>query len=1532
MVTALEAARQYAKHGWPTVPLNPNTKVLAAQGFTGRHEAVMTEQDWAAGYADGPTHPPGRGGWNIAVRLPDGVIALDVDAYHGGEETMQALVAELGGLPETVVNRGRRTGGHLFYRVPAGTRLRNNAGPGVDVLQHHHRYSVVWPSVVDDRVYAPNLRPADGTVVVDSVEVQSGALREYRFTLPERMLGANGVLPPPRELPELPGKWLEHLSKDASTEQHHAADVQPFLTAVDQRDGQTVPCQAMVAAEADYRVALAAGGSRYDAMVAATMRVAMLAAEGHPGMFAMLAAVEMEYATAVAGEGRDTAAEFARASDGALEIAAGRPFAREDPCTVLTANVPEAPSGEVDLEFLPLPGQTWTDRHVAASALVFASRWMRPVDTGAWLAYGGDRWRWHHCMGSEGAEGAVSTAVAYIRPGEEGSSDPTEGARAALHKRMNGTGSAGVYTQARKLYRSEASPVPLLEADKLDAEPEQLWAGGQCWDLRASVDGPVLAEGVDPGTVHVHSAGRAAPEMRETPLWDAFLAAVWPDAEFRAWALRVLGITVTGYADRAMPILYGDPGTGKTSVPTILGHVLGSYYLAADPRLLSARDVHASIVLALKGARVAFIDEAPRDTFSVTERLKMLTGGGQLTGNRMRGNPETFNPTHSLILTSNDEPRVGDPAVRSRVRPMLCDGDPYAVMVARRAMHGAAWAEEVPGVLANLMAEAGRWLADPDTGRTRQTERETLEALALESDPVALWVSEETVPEGQTDGRELWSAYATWCAVNGITGRDGMGNAVTFGRRLTQLVPPGGKVKRSGYWTYTLTPRRREDAPAASSLGTPPPSSLEVPSGPVESTVAAQAREDVGAREDAREDAPAIFPGPNVGPTRADTALGKMGKMDGDISSNTNSSLYRGLGGPSSPPEPEQRETSSPSSPSPVSADSEALEASVPLPAVVFREGLQTVPLDVPMAAQVGALWVGKDVTLDVEHTGYPIGHRDYWLKTIQLGDAHTVLVLDATVPEQVELAAAVLDVASAIVCHSAQADVIPVAQAAGLDPARWWPKVTDTAVLAALEDPATVSKGIGIKPDYSLKALAAYVIPKRLGVEPVAPEADKGRAAVFRKGKWLTNVKPTTPVARSGWAQIRVDDPAMVVYAASDVLDTTALRQALPTPDPALLERERTVLRIVAKVSEVGVPLDGPHVLGALEAHEAELAGARERLAGLGLEDPGSNTKVAAALEAEGHQLPRTEKGNTSVAADVLDELTETPLVKALLEWRDTDKVLGTYLRPYATQVQHGDGRLRPTVQTLGAATTGRMSCVRPNLQQVPREGGIRGCVVADPGMMLVSADFSGVELRVAAALSRDQYLAGLIRDGLDIHKMVAQTVWGPEATKGDRYQAKRGVFGWLYGGGLTTIAKQLGGNEETARQVISALTKLAPGLVRWSDAIRDQVRNQRMPVWRHPSGRLTYLPHKLPHKAVNLCVQSTARELLVDAMLRWDAGRWGGGVLLPIHDEVVAMVPEAEAAEATAFLSECMTSELLGVPIVAEASAPSDRWQDSA
>ena len=95
--------------------------------------------------------------------------------------------------------------------------------------------------------------------------------------------------------------------------------------------------------------------------------------------------------------------------------------------------------------------------------------------------------------------------------------------------------------------------------------------------------------------------------------------------------------------------------------------------------------------------------------------------------------------------------------------------------------------------------------------------------------------------------------------------------------------------------------------------------------------------------------------------------------------------------------------------------------------------------------------------------------------------------------------------------------------------------------------------------------------------------------------------------------------------------------------------------------------------------------------------------------------------------------------------------------------------------------------------------------------------------------------------------------------------------------------------------------------------------------------AGRVIHLPVGAPHAGPNYCIQGTARELLVDALLRWRQTQWGEAVLWPVHDEIVVMVPEAEAVDATAALTACMTSELAGVPIIAEASHPSYAWADS-
>ena len=213
----------------------------------------------------------------------------------------------------------------------------------------------------------------------------------------------------------------------------------------------------------------------------------------------------------------------------------------------------------------------------------------------------------------------------------------------------------------------------------------------------------------------------------------------------------------------------------------------------------------------------------------------------------------------------------------------------------------------------------------------------------------------------------------------------------------------------------------------------------------------------------------------------------------------------------------------------------------------------------------------------------------------------------------------------------------------------------------------------------------------------------------------------------------------------------------------------------------------------------------------------------------------------------------------------------------------------------------------------------------------MLISADFSGIELRIAAALSGDATLRQIILDGLDIHWEIARQMFGPNATKAQRCLIKPGVYGYLYGGEITTLAAEMGCTPDVAETMVATLKSMMPTLAEWSDQLRRRAAggDTRYPLY---TGGTVYLPVRRPHATGNYAVQRTARELLVDALLRWRNTPWGDCVLLPVHDEIIAMVPEADGTAATMALVTCMQTEFQGVPIVAAADEPSYAWADAA
>lgn len=1577
-----EHVADYALAGWPCIlPVPPETKSPPPVGFTGaegRDTDPLTLVGWAKTHA----------AWSIALRLPDGVIGIDVDQYvkggvqKRGAETLRHYLQLWGPLPATWTSTAREPDGPsriYLYRVPAqryATKLQatHTAGPlaghvtgDIEVIQRHHRYAVVWPSVHEKigRTYTwydPSGRPSP-------------------------------TPPKPEELAELPAAWVAGLADGASAAAAASAPREAGQALLDQLlDDWRPECADVTSArlQALDLVKRADEGSRHDAMTERTHHLVQLAASGHAGVAAAILELRDLWGVITAGEDRREEFDRALLTSARKAVTVVGPVQNpQDPCLLmaggypLPALPPTAPGDPGDSSVVDgvsvqiAEPPRWVsvrqvigteafdpnadlDQTLAEAVLQRTFGALRyAYDDKGWLLRCPERWELHGDL-SDWAVTQVATLMPIGDPTAEKDSDAF--ARSKRRARlMTNAGGRAVAGKIKSLVSGGMHPVAVALAD-LDKDPEVLWAGGVPWSLRASIEQPAAAQ-IDFATPHLHTAAML-PERRPTPLWDAFLGAVWPEPEIRAWALRVLSIGVTGYADRALPILLGETGRGKTQVIALMMSVLGTYAHAANPKLLSPNsNEHDTIVFDLKGRRLSFIDEAPSEAKAGQERLKQLTGGGELTGRRMNQDPVTFVPTHTFALTSNDPPVLTDPAVRSRTRLIPCHGDPEEVRRTRAAIgHVSSWAwrAEAPGVLAALMAEASAWLAEPETasvGAAPESIRYLAEHIGAEQDPVMVWVAEETEPsEIGTPSRELYQAFTASCLRNNLR-RDSIPTETKWGLTLNSLGFPavhgrGGKTRPLRLRSGGFLPGMEPVTGLGASIG---PNPSQTTPAPAVTTQQASSRDGLGGFGDG------FVTGSTANPSQAFSQVNPSESVDGDgcdglepipthvrapartreqrPGNRSNPSHSPSEAGPTGEPaEPPKKAPKPPRSAAATAkaaqlreekrqaAIAEAAGRRIDLPALVLRDGSVRTVTSADAAALLATL---PELTVDVEHTGYPIGHPAYALKTVQLGGEEFAFVFDWHDPDQAAVIRTAVASAPILHAHSATADLVPLEVAGLLEHGyeEAWSRMRDTVTPAKLSDPKSTGS------DPSLKKLAAAL----LGDRAVSPAAEEGRAALFKAGKWLTEIDVTTAPERSGWAQVDICSEAMIRYAASDVLDDAAIARRLTPPGPGIAEREQLAQTMVARVALTGLRLDGEHVAMLRDQQQADLANATARLAAFGVENPGSDQQVAAAVERFGLHLPRTKTGRPSVAKGVLEPYRTAEgdlgeLVRARLDYQKAENRLGLFLDGYHLATTQGDGRVRPTVYTM-EAKTGRMSCVRPNLQQVPREGGFRACITADPGEVLISADFASVELRVAAALSQDHQLTAILNDPeRDIHHEIARLVWGPGAGKAERYQAKRKVFGRLYGSGINgLVTADPPVSEPIARAIVDAMDQMTPVLTAWSRSVADAVEAGRTQFQTH-SGRIVHLPTDRGYAAPNYCIQGTARELLIDGLMRWEKTRWGRAPLWPVHDELVVKVSADDAEEATAALVECMTTELHGVPIVAEPSEPSFAWKDSA
>jgi DNA polymerase-1 len=320
-----------------------------------------------------------------------------------------------------------------------------------------------------------------------------------------------------------------------------------------------------------------------------------------------------------------------------------------------------------------------------------------------------------------------------------------------------------------------------------------------------------------------------------------------------------------------------------------------------------------------------------------------------------------------------------------------------------------------------------------------------------------------------------------------------------------------------------------------------------------------------------------------------------------------------------------------------------------------------------------------------------------------------------------------------------------------------------------------------------------------------------------------------------------------------------------------------------------------------------------------------------------------------TSTAVDVLEGLAEDHEVPRLvLEYRQLTKLKSTYVDALPALIRGHSGRVHTTFGQTGTAT-GRLSSANPNLQNIPirtelgRE--IRAAFIAEPGHLLLAADYSQIELRLLAHFSKDKLLVEAFRRGDDIHTLTASQVFGVPplmVTADDRRKAKAVNFGIVYGLSAFGLSQQLGIESSEARKFIDAYFEKYAGVRAFIDATLDQTRrDQKVKTM---FGRVRPIPDInsknatqrgfAERTAVNTPLQGTAADLIKFAMIRIDAEirqrKLKSRMTLQVHDELVFEVPESEVDIIKPLVREHMeNAHALAVPVVVEIGV-GPNWRD--
>jgi DNA polymerase-1 len=456
-----------------------------------------------------------------------------------------------------------------------------------------------------------------------------------------------------------------------------------------------------------------------------------------------------------------------------------------------------------------------------------------------------------------------------------------------------------------------------------------------------------------------------------------------------------------------------------------------------------------------------------------------------------------------------------------------------------------------------------------------------------------------------------------------------------------------------------------------------------------------------------------------------------------------------------------------------------------------------------------------------------------------------------------------------------------------------------------------------------------------------------------------LTKI-PTTDLIGTGKNQITMDKvPVDKVgeYACEDADVTWRLKSVLAAElketatEKLFRELEMPLVPVLAAMEERGIRVDTSVLSEIAKELEREIAAALEEIHRLaGGEFNVNSTKALGEVlfeklkihEAAGVKRPRkTQTGWATDAATLEQHYAEVEIVKRLLDYREVQKLKSTYLDTLPGYVNPRTHRVHCSFSQVVAAT-GRLASSDPNLQNIPvrseRGRNLRKAFVprakdARGTWVLLSADYSQVELRIMAHLSGDPALRRAFAEGQDIHASTAAVIFGVMpalVTREMRSRAKAINFGLLYGMGAARLARDTGLTVVEARQFIERYFTSFPKVRAWIDGVLESARKngyvetvlgrkRKFPDINSEDGRLRSMAE---NAAVNTPVQGSAADVIKRAMIDLEArlanSKLAGRMLLQVHDELLLEVPEKELGDTQELVRDCMENAVpLSVPL---------------